>query len=334
MINKIVILFILLFLVIFPFFGGSYEIHLFILSMIFGITAMYWNLLDGYIGIINFGYAGFFGIGAYCSALLSMRLGISPFLGLIIGGLMAGAIGVCITLPFLRLGKYAMCMATLAFSEILRVICSGWVDVTRGEKGLWGIPAFFPSSSASYYLVFSILLMGAYILYKIVNSKFGLAFMAIREDEIAAYVLGIDINKYKLLASFISCFFAGIAGALYAHYIQLLAPAIFGLSYTLQIMAMSLVGGKATIFGPLLGSFILTLLPEYFRFLADYRLIVYGLIIIIVVNLFPSGIFGGICYIRKSIENLFLRASQRVERKEITGFKRKIYTSGTKEAKK
>ncbi len=312
MINKIVILLILLFLIIFPFFGGSYEIHLFILSMIFGITAMYWNLLDGYIGIINFGYAGFFGIGAYCSALLSMRLDVSPFLGLIIGGLVAGAIGVFITIPFLRLGKYAMCMATLAFSEILRVICSGWVEVTRGEKGLWGIPAFFPSSSATYYLVFLILMMGSYILYKIVNSKFGLAFMAIREDETVAYVLGIDINKYKLLASFISCFFAGIAGALYAHYIQLLAPAIFGLSYTLQIMAMSLVGGKATVFGPLLGSFILTLLPEYFRFLAEYRLIVYGLIIIVVVNLFPNGIFGGIYYIKKSIEKFIAGEDKKV----------------------
>ncbi len=288
--------------------GNDYFLHLFILMAMFGVLATYWNMLDGYMGMIHFGYAAFFGLGAYTSALLTTRLGWALFPSFIAGGVVAGIIGGLIIIPCLRMGVYSTAIVTLAFGEIMRITATSWTSLTKGEMGLWGIPPIFEGASRVpyVYLITVILVLAMIVLSLIIRSTVGLAYVAIRDDETAASTTGIPVNKLKLIGSVISCFVAGVVGAFYAHYILTITPALFGIAYTIQIMAMSLFGGKGTLLGPLLGAVALLFLGESFRFMENYRLIIYGLVIIGTVMVFPDGLFG----IVKRVGRLF---SKKVE---------------------
>lgn len=273
---------------------SSYIRHLLILSSVYAILASYWNLLDGYLGFINFGYAAFFGIGAYTSAILSHTFGIPLFISIFLGGILAALIGSIIVIPCLRMGGFSVAIVTLAFGGILEVIARLWISLTHGEMGFWGIPPLFQGSSKAPYLyvIFIFLIISLILLKKLIDSHWGLAFMALREDELAANATGINPAAFKLLASAISCFVAGVVGAFYAHYILTITPAIFGIGYTIQIMAFSLIGGKGTLLGPTIGAFTLIFLGEGFRVLEDYRLVIYGILMILMMMTFPGGIIG------------------------------------------
>jgi len=285
--------------------NNPYFIHLIILSGIFGILAIYWNLLDGYLGLINFGYAAFFGVGAYTSAILSMKLNITLPLSIFIGGILAGIIGILVIIPCLRMVTFSTAIVTLAFGEIMRIIASSWTSLTKGEMGLWGIPPLFEGANKKPYglVIILLLLLGILGIQIILKTPFGLAIKAVRDDEISSGVLGIYPSRIKIIASGISCFMAGIVGGFYAHYILTITPAIFGIAYTIQIMAMSLLGGKGTIYGPLMGTLVLIFLGEGTRFLEDYRTLIYGAIIILIVMLFPQGLAG----IYQKFQNIFKR---------------------------
>lgn len=268
-----------------------YTLHILILAAMFGILAMYWNLLDGYIGIINFGYAAFLGIGAYCSALLALKWGFPVFISIPLGGILAGITGFLIMIPCLKMPSFSVAIVTIAFAEITKLVISSWTEVTRGEMGLWGIPPLFEGLKRQPYLsvILVILLLSAYLLIRIVHSPLGFSFIAVRDDELAAASFGIKVKLVKLIASSISCFFAGCIGAFYAHYILVISPGLCTIPYTIQIMAMSLLGGKGTIWGPLIGAFVLVLFGESLRALEDYRLLFYGLIIMVVILFIPGG---------------------------------------------
>lgn len=285
------------------FLRNEYFLHLFILGALFAQLAAYWNLLDGYLGLINFGYAAYIGIGAYTSALASIHLSLPLPICIVLGGLLSGIIGVLLIIPCLRMVTFSTAIVTLAFGEIARIIASSWTGLTKGEMGLWGIPPLFAGQSKVpfFYLCFGLLVVGSIVLKYLLKSRLGLAVVAVREDETAAYTSGIEINRVKLLISGISCFVAGIMGAFYAHYILTITPGLFGLGYTIQIMAMSMFGGKGTFLGPILGAFALIFLGEGFRFIEDYRLLIYGLLIMGGVMLFPSGLVGGISRLKKWI---------------------------------
>jgi len=294
---------VLLFLIlIFPFvFRNEYFLHLFILGALYAQLASYWNLLDGYLGLINFGYAAYIGIGAYTSALTAIHLSLPLPICILLGGLLAGVIGVLLIIPCLRMVTFSTAIVTLAFGEIARIVATSWTGLTKGEMGLWGIPPLFPSQSKIpfFYLSFGLLLVGSILLKRLLQSRLGLAMMAVREDETAALTSGIETNHVKLLISGISCFVAGIMGGFYAHYILTITPGLFGLGYTIQIMAMSMFGGKGTFLGPILGAFAMILLGEGFRFVEDYRLLIYGLLIIGTVMVFPTGLVGGMARLKK-----------------------------------
>jgi branched-chain amino acid transport system permease protein len=294
------------FLVAFPIFSQDpYILNIFIISLTFSILAVSWNFICGYTGIFTFGHQAFFGLGAYVSALLSMKLNVSPWLGLILGGITSGAISFLIGLPCLRLraAPYIAIM-TLAFSEILRITCMNMVNITRGEMGLWGIPNFSDITVGSYTISFSgadrlpyyylillvfILLMMA--LAAVLKSPVGLAFKSIRDSQEAAESLGINVTFYKLVAFVSSAFFAGVIGSFYAHYILILTPtSLFNLGIMVEIMAMTLMGGLGSFLGPVLVAFGLTVGLEYLRFLGDYRFITYGILLIMVVLFMPQGL--------------------------------------------
>jgi len=283
-----------------------YLLNVLIISLIFAVLTASWNLICGYAGIFTFGHQAFFGIGAYVSALLAMKAGISPWLGLILGGIVAAFLGFLIGLPCLRLRAAPyVAITTLAFSEIVRITCMNLVDLTRGELGLWGIPNF-PDISVPflgvisfaggvripyYYLILIIFTIAMLTFYFLLKSHIGLAFGAVRDSQDAAESLGIYITYYKLLAFVTSAFFAGMVGSFYAHYILILTPtSVFPVGLMIEILAITLIGGVGTFLGPMTGAFLLTVGLEYLRFLGEYRLMTYGILLVLVIIFMPQGL--------------------------------------------
>ncbi len=296
----------IIFLVVFPIITADpYILHLVILSLMFAVLSLSWNFICGYAGIFTFGHQGFFGIGAYLSALLAMKAGISPWLGLLIGGIVPACLSFLIGLPCLRLRAAPyIALTTLGFSEIARITCMNLVDLTRGELGLWGIPplpdlhigslaiSFSGVSRIPYYYVMLIIFLAtAIVLYQQIHSPTGLALKAIRESQDAAESLGVPITRYKLLAFIISSFFAGLVGAFYAHYIVILTPtSIFSVGIMVEIVAITLIGGLGTFSGPVIGAFILTIGLEYLRAFGEYRFMIYGALLVIIILFMPKGL--------------------------------------------
>ncbi|MGF7160312.1 branched-chain amino acid transport system permease protein [Rhodoligotrophos appendicifer] len=284
----------------------SYLLHVLILAMIFGIFASAWNLVTGFAGLKTFGHHAFFGIGAYASALISINAGLSPWITIWIAALAATIAGLFIGLPILRIKSMPhVAIVTLGFAEIVRIVISNLQSITRGELGLWGIPAFTdftlpgigkvvftPADKLPYYyLVLVLLIASVVVVTLLMRSKTGLSMVAMRDAEDAAESLGVNLTKQKLLVFGVSAFLVGLAGAFYAHYIGILTPsAAVGIDLMILIIAMVLVGGLGTLSGPLIGALILTVTIELLRDLDNYRLLVYGAIIILIVMFLPKGL--------------------------------------------
>jgi len=285
---------------------NPYLLHLFILSMLYAMLAASWNLINGYAGIFTFGHQAFFGLGAYGSALLAMHAGLSPWITLWFGGVVAALAGLAIGLPVLRIRSVAhVAIVTLAFAVIVQDAVSNWADFTRGTLGLASIPPFTPVTlpgfgvisfgagdpSASYYVALVFLAASTALLIGLASGRTGLALRAIRDSESAADSLGVDPARYKLMAFVVSSFVAGIAGAYYAHYLRILTPdSAIGFSIMVTTLVITLVGGIGTTTGPLVGSFVVTFGLESLRGLGDYRLMVYGVLLVLFVIFAPRGL--------------------------------------------
>lgn len=279
---------------------NSYSQHLFILSIIFAILVFTWNILFGFMGVYSFGHQAFFGLGAYVSGLLAVNLGWTPWIGMPLGGAAAVIASLIISWPTFRLKGSYVAIVTLAFAEVLRIICTNWVGLTRGQLGL-EVPLLFEGTSRvpAYYMILLIFLATMIVLIKIMHSSFGLISIAIRESQEASESLGIDLVKYKRAAFVLTSFFAGLTGAFYAHYMGVLTPDLLGLQLMFSIIVMGLFGGIGTIIGPVVGAFILTFLSEYLRELGTFRFLVYSLIIIFMVLFSPKGLLGGFERVRR-----------------------------------
>jgi len=290
------------------FIQDRYFMHILVTAGIYTIMALSWNLLAGYTGQLNLGHAAFFGIGAYTSALLSMNFGISPWFGLLLGGLVASFFGFLLGFPSLRLSGPYLAITTIGFAEILRTTAVNWVELTRGSLGLSGIPLLPPIRLGEwtfkfyferdyYYVVLIGVLLTMFCIRRLTQSKFGISLQAIRDDETGAQSIGINVPRYKVTVFTISAFFAGFAGALSAHFIRLVSPETMGLHTTFDTLTMVMVGGLGTISGPIFGAVILTFLSEWLRYLEDIlkldiRLIVYGLLLILTILFMRDGLVG------------------------------------------
>lgn len=294
----VVVLFILPFIL-----RDSYLVHVLTVSCIYAVLVLSWDILSGYGGMFSFGHPLFFGLGGYASALLVMRLGISPWLGLLFGGMAAGLIGFVIGLPVLRLKGAYLAIVTLSFMIIIHSICVNWTSLTQGATGLSGIPPLsnfdifgievdFDGTDRTpyYYVAAFILAISTYIQNRFVNSPIGIHLLAIREDEEAAVALGVNSARCKLVAFVLTSFLAGVVGGFHGHFIMLLSPSVFGFDVMISIMTMSLLGGAGTTLGPIAGAFILTFLSEYLREFGSLRLIMYGLFIMLAISFMPQGI--------------------------------------------
>lgn len=289
---------------------GPYVLHILIVVFIFGILAISWDLLAGYAGQLSFGHAGFFGLGAYGTVLLVEHTAISAWAALFIGGLISMAFGMLVAVPCLRLRGPFLALTTLAFAEVLRVVCTSWVDFTGGPLGLSGYRSLsgIPlTREAFYYIALLLFAIVAILVAKIINSKMGLRFMAIRDDDILARVIGYNTTLYKIIAFMLSAYIAGIAGAFYGLYILVISPMIFDISITVLAISMVVIGGKGTLYGPVLGAFLIQFFSEYFRAFGGYRLVLVGIVTIIIVVFFPGGIWQLVLHVWNYINPTRLR---------------------------
>jgi len=276
---------------------NAYYLRVIILSGIFMVLASSLNIVIGFTGMFSLGHAAFYGLGAYTSALLATRLGWPIWVGMPLAGLVAGLFGMLIGVATLRLRAIFLAFTTLGFGEIVRIVAINWTDFTGGPMGIKGIPIprFFGQTfnqRGYYYLILALVVLTVLACSRLRVSRIGRAWASIREDETAAASMGIYVFRYKILAFTVACFIAGVAGSFYAHFARFISADSFGSVESFSIITMIALGGTGSIVGPVLGAGVLIVFPELFRFLTNYRMVIYGLILVLVIVLKPGGIVG------------------------------------------
>lgn len=256
------------------------------------IAALGLHLITGITGQFSFGHAAFVSVGAYASALVTIHLHLPFFLSMLAGGLAAALCGVLLGFPSLRLTGDYLGITTLGFGEIVRVVFIN-MKITGGASGLIGIPR-----ETNIFLVYAVVVLTIWGMYRIQNSRFGRALTAIREDQIAAETMGINPLLYKLKAFAIGTFVAGISGSLFAHMMQYLNPADFGFARSFEYLNFVVLGGLGSIPGTILGTAILSLAPEFLRFVKEYRMLIYGALMVTMMIFRPYGLLGGVDILR------------------------------------
>lgn len=288
-----------------------YLLHILILAMIYAVFGQSWNILAGYAGQISLGHEVLLGTGAYASALLVYFYHMDPWLTLIASAAMAIAIGMALGAVTFKLRGFYFALATLAFAEMVRLIILAWSGVTRGAEGvpvpvpqpvnMLGFIIDFKSKFSWYYITLVFMIIAFYLTYKLTRSKYGLLFRSVREDEDAAASLGVNTFKLKMLAMLVSAAFAGIAGGLYANYMGYIDPAweaggVLSPFTGLDALVIGIVGGMGTVIGPIIGSLVRVGLGEYLRayigVAAGFDIFTFGAIVVAVVLVLPTGIWG------------------------------------------
>ena len=299
-------------LVLLPLFHDDpYVLRILTMTAIFAIFAASWDLLSGFTGQVNFGHALFFGVGAYTSALLSHHFGLPPWLTMPIGALVAMASGVLVGIPCLRLRGSYLSLATLAFPLILTGILFAFPGFSGGELGISGLRRIVNGSTANYYLAVLLMLALCAIMWKISTSRMGLIFHAIREDEVACRASGINTPRYKLIAFALAALFAGVSGALFAHFLRVAGPSSLEVALSFQAVIWGIFGGAATIYGPIVAVFALYPLTELlanFELFREIRILTSAVIILLVLLFMPQGLTP---WIRDRIETLCPRCKAR-----------------------
>jgi branched-chain amino acid transport system permease protein len=276
-----------------PFFLSQYWLHVMIISLFYVMMASSWNLIAGYTGQISFAHAAFSGVGAYVSGMLAVNLGISPWLGILIGSAVAALLGLGLGYLCIRMGGIYLSLTTLGFSEILRIIITNEDKWTRGTMGLQ-VPGFFTeySKASNYYLFLIVAVLFLILIHLLIRSEMGLSFRAVLNDELAASSSGINTIRVRVLAFTISSAMAGMAGGLYGHYLMLITPDIPSLGQMFLVLAMAVIGGMGSFAGPIVGSFALEILSEYIRIYGEYHVLLFGLVALGVARFAPEGMMG------------------------------------------
>jgi branched-chain amino acid transport system permease protein len=255
------------------------------------------NLINGYTGQFSLGHAGFMAVGAYVAAMLTTMFGpaLLPILGgqpwllfllaLLVGGAAAAVAGLIVGVPSLRLKGDYLAIVTLGFGEIIRVVLQN-IDAIGGPRGMIGIPGY-----ANLAWAFGLAAVCVYVVWALVNSSYGRGFIAVADDEIATEAMGINTTRYKIKAFLVGAFFAGLAGGVYAHFKQYIAPQGFGFDKSIEIVVMVILGGMGNTVGVIAAAILLTVLGEWLRQFGDYRMILYSLLIIVLMILRPQGLF-------------------------------------------
>jgi len=279
---------------------NTYYLQLMTFIGINTLLALGLNMLMGYTGQVSLGHAAFYGIGAYTTAILSGTYGVNPWLALGCAVAVAVLIAFIVGLPTLRLSGYYLGMGTLGFGMIVNIVIREWAGVTGGASGFVGIPVLeagtlvFMSGANYYFLVWGIVLAAMVICRRLLASRTGRALRAIHDGEKAAAATGVNTHALKLEIFMFSAALGAVAGFLYAHFVLFISPESFGFMVSIKMVTMVVIGGMASIWGALIGAAVLTLLPEVLHGFAEYEMIIFGLILMVVMIFMPQGLTRGI----------------------------------------
>ena len=277
---------------------SAYLVRLGITCLMYAALALSLNLVIGNLGQMSMGHAAFWGIGAYTAAILSTRLGVGSVGTILAAIVVVGIFSMLLGIPVLKLKGYYLTVVTLGFCEIIRLVELNWNSLTRGALGISRIPPFrflgitMKDKVSVFYIALAMLVFTILLLRTLLNSRQGLAIMAIRDDEIAAASVGIHVFHHKMMAFTISGMIAGMMGAFYAHYASYIDSTLFTTGQSMNFAIFAIFGGLGSIPGAVGGSILLTVLPESLRSLDSYRTFLYGVIIVIVMLVKPDGILG------------------------------------------
>ncbi len=287
--------------------------YLYVLLCLIGIYTIATSGLDilfGYTGQISFGHAGFFCMGAYGSVMLThpnwglgkyMGVTLPPIVSILVVGFFAAVIGALLAVPASKLVFHFLSLLTIAFNQIMYLVANNFEWLTNGSVGITGIPPVkvfgldftaVKTKYMYYYLVLFFVVVLLLIKQNIVKSRVGRAFIAIRENTMAANGCGVNVAQYKTLSFAISAFYVGLAGGLYAHMVGFISPDTFVQNTSVILITMLLFGGSGNLFGPVLGAAIITIIQEGLQFLADFRMLIYGIILLLIIQFQPQGITG------------------------------------------
>jgi len=264
------------------------------------LLALGLNMLMGYAGQVSLGHAAFYGIGAYTTAILSGTYGVSPWIALVCAVACAVFIALVVGLPTLKLSGYYLGMGTLGFGMIVNILFREWSTVTGGSSGFVGIPMLtagsisFMSGRNYFFLVWMVVLVAIIFCRRILSSRMGRALRSIHDGENASLAVGVNTHFLKLQIFMFSAALGAIAGFLYAHFVMFISPESFGFMVSVKMVTMVVIGGMASVWGALLGASVLTLLPEVLHGFAEYEMIIFGMILMLVMIFMPQGLTRGL----------------------------------------
>lgn len=311
--NMLLYAIIALALLFLPWLANTYRLHLVIVALIHILMSAGLNLILGYFGEMSLGHAAFFGIGAYATALAALKFGCSMPVSILAGALCATLLGWLVAFLCLRVRGPYFVIVTLSVASILHIVAINWVNVTNGPMGLMGLRApvlelgsvslSFSNKVVFYYLM--ILLVGSWLLVinRLINSHVGRAWIAIREHEELASSIGVNRYAFGLCAVMLAAAMAGLGGGLYAFYISIVSPDVFAFSFMIIWLIMVITGGKGTMWGPVLGSVLFTVIPELLRAVDTYRLVIFGIVLLLVTLFMPQGILPMITRLLEGYSN-------------------------------
>ena len=285
------------------FFKGPYVTHILILTIVNILLSTSLRLIN-LTGLMSLAHGGMMTLGAYTTTLLVIKLGLSSWLALLMGGLMSSLVAFLVGIPFSRLKGIYFAMVTIFLSEMVALSAEQWRSLTGGSTGLYNIPRpdpiiipgllklTFSSKASFYYLICVILLISLLILYAIEHSRIGMTLNGIQQSDSLAESVGINCTGYKALAFSIGCFFPGIAGGFYAQYISTINPTTFGFLFTIYVIIYLVVGGMKSFTGPIIGAFIFTILPEILRPLKEFQPYFFAGSLMLIIFFMPEGLVG------------------------------------------
>jgi branched-chain amino acid transport system permease protein len=282
---------------------NPYHLHTLIMAGIFAVLALSLNLLLGYTGQLSLGHAAFFGLGAYATALLTVKLEWSPWLGMVGAVALPALAGWVIGRLALKIRGAYFVLLTISFAGVISLVSVNWMELTNGPLGLPGVPSFeiavpglpvlsLRTKSAYYYVVLAAVALCYLVCLALVRSRVGRALVALRENETLAQSIGVDVTHYLVLATVVSAAMAGLGGGLYAHYTRFVSPEVFLFTYTVTMVIMVVAGGKGTLTGPVVGAVLFTALPEALRAVASWQwqMLLYGVLLVAILFFMPQGI--------------------------------------------
>lgn len=302
-IYKPAIVIIAIFFATFPWLFSLYQTNIMITALIYVVVGLGLNIVVGLAGLLDLGYVAFYAVGAYSYALLNHHFGIGFWLALPIGGLLGFIFGIILGFPVLRLRGDYLAIVTLGFGEIIRLVLENWNAFSFGPSGIANIsrPGFFGIELSLhqthiylYYLMVGLSLVTIFVVRRLQDSRIGRAWMALREDEIACQAMGVDKTKTKLSAFALGATWAGMGGVMFAAKTTFINPASFTIWESIIILCIVVLGGMGSIIGVVCGAFILILLPEYLRAFSEYRMMIFGVVLVSMMVFRPEGIVANV----------------------------------------